>query len=226
MMFLLARTETQGRPQQGLSIFLVDMQSPGLSLRPILTMDEAHSVNALFLDEVRVPGDALVGTRGQGWQYAKDLLARERVNNAQAPRTKRDIVELDRLARTLQGPTGTPLIEDAGVLGTLAALVADFVALESAVIEVIALQVSGLEPGPIASTLKIRGSELQQRVTETAMDWLAERAVLLGASYGDPSPDPAARGWTERHLFRRVVTIYAGSNEIQKNIIAKSLLGM
>lgn len=108
MMFLLARTETQGRPQQGLSIFLVDMQSPGLSLRPILTMDEAHSVNALFLDEVRVPGDALVGTRGQGWQYAKDLLARERVNNAQAPRTKRDIVELDRLARTLQGPTGTP----------------------------------------------------------------------------------------------------------------------
>lgn len=226
MAFLLARTESQGRPQEGLSIFLVDMKSPGLSLRPILTMDEAHSVNALFIDEVRVPLDALVGTRGHGWKYAKDLLARERVNNAQAPRTKRDIVMLDRLARSRQDATGASLIENAVVRRKLASLVADYVALESAVIEVIGKQVSGQEPGPIASTLKIRGSELQQRVTETAMELLSSSGVLLGPDYGDPSLDPAARGWTERHLFRRVVTIYAGSNEIQKNIIAKTLLGM
>ena len=225
-MFLLARTEPDAKPQAGLSMFVVDMQTPGLTVQPILTIDEGHSVNALFIDDVKIPAGQLVGERGKGWGYAKDLLARERVNNAQAARSKRDIVELDRLARTLHDALCRPLIDDPVVQRRLASLTADFVALESAVLGVVAEQMAGHEPGPAASTLKIRGSELQQRVTETALTLLGPAGMALQPVYASGPVDEAATGWIERHLFRRVVTIYAGSNEIQKTIIAKSLLGM
>lgn len=226
MMFLLARTEPDAKRQAGLSMLLVDMQSRGLSLSPILTIDEGHSVNALYLDEVRVPAANLVGQRGAGWTYAKDLLARERVNNSQAPRTKRDLIALQQLARDLRGPDERPLIESPVVHRKLAALIVDFVALESAVLDVLAEQMAGREPGPAASTLKIRGSELQQRITETAIALLGESAMVLLPDYHGGPADPVAKGWVDRHLFRRVVTIYAGSNEIQRTIIAKTLLGM
>ncbi|MDQ2139294.1 acyl-CoA dehydrogenase family protein [Alcaligenaceae bacterium B3P038] len=226
MLFLLARTDRQSKPQAGLSMFIVPMSTPGLTLDPILTIDEGHSVNALFLEAVRIPLDHMIGQENRGWDYAKDLLARERVNNAQAPRTKSDIVRLDALARSLCDAAGQPLIEDPVVRRRLSTLTADFLALESAVLAVIGRQMRGEEPGPAASTLKIRGSELQQRVTETAMAWLGTRAVVLRPGYGDGPYDAAASGWIERHLFRRVVTIYAGANEIQRTIIAKSILGM
>jgi alkylation response protein AidB-like acyl-CoA dehydrogenase len=225
-MFLLARTEPDAKPQAGLSMFVIAMNSPGLTVSPIVTIDEGHSVNALFLDEVRVPADSLIGEQGAGWRYAKDLLARERVNNAQAPRTKRDIIALDQLARHLHSQDGQQLIEQAVVRRRLASLTADFIALESAVLDVLAEQMAGREPGPAGSTLKIRGSELQQRVTETAMSMLATTGIVLQPDYHGGPLDLQALGWPDRHLFRRVVTIYAGSNEIQKTIIAKSLLGM
>jgi alkylation response protein AidB-like acyl-CoA dehydrogenase len=225
-MFCLARTDAEVKPQAGLSVFILDMRDPGISLHPILTMDEGHSVNAVFLDRVRVPRENLIGQLNQGWTYAKELLARERVNNAQAPRTKRDIVEIDRLARTLKDAGGQALIEQGWVQRKLAVLTADFVALESAALGVIAEQMKGQEPGPAASTLKIRGSELQQRVSETAMHLLGEAGVVLAPEYGAGLLAPQGRGWAERHFFRRVVTIYAGANEIQKTIIAKAIQGM
>lgn len=225
-MFLLARTDNSSKPQAGLSMFVVPMDAPGLSLDPILTIDEGHSVNALFIEDVWVPADALIGELNRGWGYAKDLLARERVNNAQATRTKGDIVRLDGLARRLFDADGAPLAADPVVARRLGALTADFLGLESAVLGVIARQMRGEEPGPAASTLKIRGSELQQRVTETAMWLLGRRALVLEPGYGDGPVADEARGWIERHLFRRVVTIYAGANEIQKAIIAKSILDM
>ncbi|RJF92388.1 acyl-CoA dehydrogenase family protein [Noviherbaspirillum saxi] len=226
LMFLLARTEFEAKPQAGLSMFIIDMKSPGLTVNPIITIDEGHSVNALFLDEVRVPRENLVGTRGAGWGYAKDLLARERVNNAQAPRTKRDLVALEKLAGRLQGSDGELLASRPVIQRRLASLTVDYVALESAVLGVIAEQMAGKEPGPAASTLKIRGSELQQRVTETAMTLLGEAGIVLHPEYHGGPLATEAEGWIDRHLFRRVVTIYAGSNEIQKTIIAKSLLDM
>lgn len=225
-MFCLARTAPEGKPQEGLSQFILDMKWPGITLQPILTMDEGHSVNAVFFDNVRVPAENLIGELNKGWGYAKDLLARERVNNAQAPRTKRDILELERLARSLQDATGRSLVEDPRVRRRLASITMDFVALESAVLQVLDLQMRGEEPGPAASTLKIRGSELQQRVTETAVSLLGQAGVVLGAQYGSGFRAQEGVGWSERHFFRRVVTIYAGSNEIQKTIIAKSILGM
>ncbi len=226
LMFCLARTDDSVKPQAGLSQFIVDMKAPGISLQPILTMDEGHSVNAVFLDNVRVPGENLIGEPNRGWTYAKELLTRERTNNAQAPRTKRDIIALQRLAEAHPGPDGRPLMDDPIVRDRLAGLTADFVALESAVLSVLADEMAGREPGPEASILKIRGSELQQRVTETAMELLGEAGVVLEPGYGGGPRDPVARGWVERHLFRRVVTIYAGSNEIQRTIIARTILGM
>lgn len=226
MMFLLARTETDAKPQAGLSMLLVDMKTPGLTVSPIVTIDEGHSVNTLFLDEVRVPSSHLVGKRGAGWTYAKDLLARERVNNSQAPRTKRDLLALTDLAQQLHDCHGRALVDLPWVQRRLASLTADFVALESAVLDVLAEQMQGREPGPAASTLKIRGSELQQRVTETAMSLLGGAGVVVQQGYHGGAADPIAQGWLDRHLFRRVVTIYAGSNEIQRTIIAKTLLGM
>lgn len=226
LMFCLARTDTETKPQAGLSVFILDMRDPGITLQPILTMDEGHSVNAVFFDGVRVPRENLIGELNQGWTYAKELLARERVNNAQAPRTKRDIVELDRLARRLTDAEGRALIEHGWVRRKLASLTADFVALESAALGVIGEQMKGREPGPAASTLKIRGSELQQRVSETAMALLGEAGVVLGPDYGSGLLASEGRGWAERHFFRRVVTIYAGANEIQKSIIAKAILDM
>lgn len=226
LMFCLARTELDAKPQASLSQFIVPMTTPGISLHPIMTMDEGHSVNAVFFDGVRVPRANVIGELNRGWTYAKELLARERVNNAQAPRTKRDIVELDRLARLRHDSAGHPLIDNAVVRRRLAALTMDFVALESAALGVIAQQMKGEEPGPAASTLKIRGSELQQRVSETAMWLLGQAGVVLQPAYGGGLLAPEGLGWSERHFFRRVVTIYAGANEIQKTIIAKSILDM
>lgn len=226
LMFCLARTDPEAKPQAGLSVFILDMKDPGISLQPILTMDEGHSVNAVFFDSVRVPRSNLIGELNQGWTYAKELLARERVNNAQAPRTKRDILELDRMAREIRAPDGSPLADAAWVRRKLAVLTADFMVLESAALSVIAEQMKGNEPGPAASYLKIRGSELQQRVSETAMAILGAAGVLLGEEYGSGLFASEGRGWAERHFFRRVVTIYAGANEIQKSIISKAILDM
>lgn len=226
LMFCLVRTDLQTKPQAGLSVLILDMRDPGISLYPILTMDEGHSVNSVFFDNVRVPQQNLIGELNKGWTYAKELLARERVNNAQAPRTKRDIVELDRLAKSKHGADGRPLMEQGWVKHRIASLTADFIALESATLEVIAQQMQGQEPGPAASTLKIRGSELQQRVSETAMALLGQDSVVLSPEYGQGLFAPEGQGWSERHFFRRVVTIYAGTNEIQKSIIAKAILDM
>ena len=226
LMFCLARTDSDVKPQAGLTQFILDMRTPGISLQPILTMDECHSVNAVFFDNVRIPRRNVIGELNKGWTYAKELLARERVNNAQAPRTKRDILELDRIARARKDASGRALIDDPRVRRRLASLTADFVALESAALGVLAEQMAGKEPGPAASTLKIRGSELQQRVSETALSLLGQDGIVLSPDYGGGLLAPDGLGWAERHFFRRVVTIYAGANEIQKTIIAKSILDM
>jgi alkylation response protein AidB-like acyl-CoA dehydrogenase len=121
---------------------------------------------------------------------------------------------------------GEPLIHSPVVRRKLASLTMDFIGLESAALAVLARQMQGEEPGPAASTLKIRGSELQQKVSETAMALLGQAGIVMSPIYGGGLLAPEGLGWAERHFFRRVVTIYAGANEIQKTIIAKSILDM
>jgi len=225
-MILLARTDTTVKPQAGLSLFIVDMRAPGIEMHPIHTLEEGHSVNLVFFDNVRLPSDSLVGVEGQGWTYGKYLLSHERTNNAQAPRTKRDLLALCDLARERRGSDGKPMDQDPHIARRLASLCVDYMALQSAVLQALADQSEGKAPGPEVSTLKIRGSELQQRITETAMQILGTEGMVLGLGYGSGAESSLAKGWVDRHLFRRVVTIYAGANEVQKNIIAKSILGM
>jgi alkylation response protein AidB-like acyl-CoA dehydrogenase len=220
LMICLARTNREAKPQAGLSLFVVDMRAPGVAIAPVVTIDGGHSVNSVFLDEVRVPDDALIGEVDRGWGYAKFLLAHERTNNAQVHRSRREFERLKALAAARPGPDGA-VLDDPAVRRRFAVIEANLAGLEATVLRVLVDQTEGREPGPEASILKVIGSRLQQAISELAMDVIGEDALTM--------PDAAGgevAGWTERHLFRRVVTIYAGANEIQKTIIARATLGL
>lgn len=221
LMICLARTNRDVKPQAGLSLFIVDMRAPGVTLAPVITIDGGHSVNTVFLDDVRVGDDALIGAVDQGWGYAKFLLNHERTNNAQVHRSRREFERLKALAGTPRG-LSPPVLDDPAFRRRFAVLEASLSGLEATVLRVLVDQTEGREPGPEASIVKVIGSRLQQAISELAMEVIGEDALEAP----DASRDEAAAGWTERHLFRRVVTIYAGSNEIQKTIIARSTLGL
>lgn len=214
-MICLARTNSAVKPQAGLSLFVIDMKTPGITLHPVLTIDGGHSVNTVFLDAVKVPDDALIGEVDKGWTYAKFLLAHERTNNAQVHRSRREFERLKALFRQERR-------DDPGLRRRFALVETDLAALEVTVLRILIDQTQGREPGPEASIVKVIGSELQQTISELAVDVLGDRALELPHE----ASDDEAAGWTERHLFRRVVTIYAGANEIQKTIIAGSTLGL
>ncbi|KMO42299.1 hypothetical protein VQ03_11205 [Methylobacterium tarhaniae] len=221
LMICLARTNREVKPQAGLSLFIVDMRAPGVTIDPVITIDGGHSVNAVFLDEVRVGDDALIGAADQGWGYAKFLLNHERTNNAQVHRSRREFERLKAFAaRPVAG--GRPVLDDPAFLRRFAVLEAGLSGLEATVLRVLVDQTEGREPGPEASIVKVIGSRLQQAISELAMDVIGEDALEVPQA----ARDEEVAGWTERHLFRRVVTIYAGSNEIQKTIIARSTLGL
>ena len=228
--FLLARTDATGRKQEGISFLLADMKTPGIKLQPIITIDGCHSVNEIFLDGVRVPAENLVGEEGKGWSYAKYLLANERTDSAQVPRSKRDIARLRRIAA--EAPTANGVLADDPVFRLrLAELEADMMALEYSVLRVLSEKDSGGGTAAITSTLKIRGSTLQQRIGELLATALGDYRTVFypdeaeGGEALDVGPADAA-GIASRNLYNRAVSIYAGSNEIQREIIAKRILGL
>lgn len=225
-MICLARTDQDVKPQAGLSLFLVNMRAKGVSVTPVLTLDEGHSVNTTFLDDVHVDDDALLGEPNQGWSYAKFLLSHERTNNAQVYRSRREFERLLDLAALTPGPDGPAWLDDSGTAHLLAEIEMELSALEASVFRVLADEVEGRAPGPEASILKLEGSRLQQRVTDTALRILGEEGACLDHVPGGSLAATDAGGWIERHLFRRAVTIYAGASEVQKNIIAKTVLGL
>lgn len=226
MMFALVRTNADVRPQSGISFLLIDMHSPGVRVRPIYSIDEGHSVNEVFLDDVRVPAENIVGEPNLGWSYAKFLLTNERAMSAETAHTRADLINLKRFAGE---KLGDPLFA-----AKLAKLEVDLMALEYAVLRV--LQAEGSAENAVASVLKLRGAELRQRVAELGVDALGVVGLAVnpdptGHDATDqpaprpPAPDHAA-GWLARAMFRRATTIYGGSNEIQRNIIAKAVLGL
>jgi alkylation response protein AidB-like acyl-CoA dehydrogenase len=228
--FLLVRTTATGRKQEGISFLLADMNTPGIEVRPIITIDGGHSVNEIFLDGVRVPAANLVGEEGRGWSYAKFLLANERTDSAQVPRSKRDIARVRRMAAEIPTPDGT-LAEDPIFRLRLAELEADLMALEYSVLRVLSAPGEGSQSAAITSTLKIRGSELQQRIGELLTTVLGDyRAVFYPDEVEDGETlavgPRGAAGIAARNLYNRAVSIYAGSNEIQREIIAKRILGL
>ncbi|MER9731583.1 acyl-CoA dehydrogenase family protein [Mesorhizobium sp. M0217] len=223
--FCLARTDPQAKKQAGISFILVDMRSPGVTVRPIITIDGRHEVNEVFFDNVEVPANNLVGKENKGWQYAKFLLANERSGIARIGLTKERIARVRRLAN--QAPTGTGSVWESEAFRTRVLLLeADLKALEITQMQVLARQSRGDAsgaPDPASSILKIRGSQLQQAATELLMDLAGPDAIRAqtGRGVGQESAGAMAAYFN----FRKV-SIYGGSNEIQRNIIAKTILGL
>jgi alkylation response protein AidB-like acyl-CoA dehydrogenase len=231
MMFCLVRTDSGAKKQEGISFLLIDMKTPGITVRPIITLDEDHEVNEVFLEDVKVPLENLVGEENRGWTYAKYLLGHERTGIARVGQSKRELVFLKRLAAN-QKKGGVSLLADPVFSSKIAALEIEMMALEVTVQRVVASEANGRGPGPEASMLKIKGTEVQQALTELMVEAIGPQAAAFDPAYlegerehslaGDDDAAPLAAYYFN---FRKT-SIYGGSNEIQKNIIAQMILGL
>ena len=234
-MFNLVRTSNEGKPQTGISFLLIDMKSPGVSVRPIKLLDGECEVNDVFFDNVEVPAENLIGEENKGWTYAKHLLSHERTNIADVNRAKRELERLKRIAKA-EG-----VYDDLRFRDQIALLEVDIVALEMLVLRVLSAEKSGRNALDIAGLLKIKGSEIQQRYTELMMlaagpyampyifeameaGWQGDQAAAAGLQ-GFPGGDVANATLAPSYFNYRKTTIYGGSNEVQRNIVAQTVLG-
>ena len=221
--FTLVRTDPTVKKQAGISFLLIDMTSPGVTVRPIELIDGGHEVNEVWFEDVRVPAENLVGEENKGWDYAKFLLGNERVGVAPVGSTKRTLSQAKEYARTA-GPGGSSLLDDPLVAAQIADLENELLALELTALRVVANSADG-KPHPASSVLKLRGTELQQAVTELFVDLAGPLALASGAGEGSDVPD-WARVTTPNYLNFRKASIYGGSNEVQRQIIAGTILGL
>ena len=224
--FCLVRTSTEGKPQTGISFLLIDMKSPGVTVRPIKLMDGGHEVNEVFFDNVEVPAENLIGEENKGWTYAKHLLSHERTNIADVNRAKRELERLKRIAKR-EG-----VWEDTRFRDEIAKLEVDVVALEMLVLRVLSAATSGKNSLDIAGLLKIKGSEIQQRYSELMMLAagpfalpLIREAMAAGWQGDFPGGHPELAPLSTTYFNMRKTTIYGGSNEVQRNIVAQTVLG-
>lgn len=230
--FALVRTNPQAKKQEGISFLLIDRHSPGVEMRPIQLIDGGREVNEVFFTDVRVPAENLVGEENKGWDYAKFLLGNERTGIGPVGTLKRHLAQAKGYAARVSRADGTSILEDPLLAARFASLEAELMALELTTIRVAGHSSDG-KPNPASSILKIRASQLQQDVTEIAMDvagpmslaWLVddeERAAI--------EDDAVVPGWARRsapaYLNTRKVSIYGGSNEVQRSIIAGAVLGL
>ena len=225
--FCLVRTNPDTeRRQQGISFLLIDMTSPGITVNPIISIDGRHSLNEVEFNEVRVPVTNCIGEENKGWTYAKALLAHERTAIAGVADSKRELNLVKERAK-LESENGQPLLEDAGFQRRVADIEIELMALEYTELRVLASVAAGGSPGAESSILKIKGTEVQQAVQTLMMDV----AGIYGAMLGDDlSSDELGHDFGNsariRYMYGRASTIYGGSNEVQKNIIAKAILGL
>ena len=228
MMFCLVRTNPKAeKKQQGISFLLIDMKTPGITVRPIITVDGSHEVNEVFLENVRVPVSNRVGEENQGWTYAKFLLAHERTGIAGVSDSKRNVSRIKEIARSVP-VNGGALIDDKDFQHKIAELEIELTALEYTELRNLASESSGKGPGPESSILKIRGTEIQQRVTELIVEAVGSYIhVPPGVAQHNIAGIPEfAAGAAATYFNNRKTSIYGGSNEIQRNIIAKMVLGL
>ncbi|WP_433200138.1 acyl-CoA dehydrogenase family protein [Nocardia sp. CA-107356] len=221
--FCLVRTDPNApKKQAGISFLLFDVKSPGVTVRPIKLIDGGYEVNEVFFENVRVPADQLVGAENQGWTYAKFLLGNERTGITGVGRTKVKLGVAKDYARQTKSGAGT-LLEDPLFAARLAELENELLALELTQLRVVSNSSDG-KPNPASSVLKLRGSELQQAATELLLDIAGQDALPVGAD------DIASPGWAQRsgpsYLNYRKTTIYGGSSEVQRTIIASTILGL
>lgn len=226
-MFCLVRTSDESRKQDGISLLLIDMDTPGITVRPFHTLDEQAHVSEVFLDEARVPVTQLLGEEGRGWSYGKVLLDRERALTATlGVRLARQLDQVRELARRTPDGDG-PLYANPVFRAKLAQLEIEVQAIEQMGLRMLADNVAGVDTGPRGSMLKLRWSELLQRATELWVETLGYDATLFAAAGDAPGTVPLDRsGPMTAYLHSRVTSIYGGSNEIQRNIIARRALGL
>jgi alkylation response protein AidB-like acyl-CoA dehydrogenase len=229
--FCLVRTDPAAKKQEGISFLLIDMKTPGITVRPIVTMDGGADVNEVFLDNVKVPVENLVGEENKGWTCAKFLLGNERTGIARVGASKRELKRLKTIAGA-ERSDGRPLIASPRFRDKIAQVEVDLMALEITNLRMIASLRDGRSPGAEASIVKVKGSEIQQRLTELMMEAVGpyampyQREALEAGWNGEPiGPDYAAPLGPAYFNYRKV-SIYGGSNEIQKNIVAKATLGL
>ncbi|HEU0201942.1 MAG TPA: acyl-CoA dehydrogenase family protein [Burkholderiaceae bacterium] len=236
-MFTLVRTDPTAKKQAGITLLLIDMKAPGVSVRPIVTIDGRHEVNEVFLDDVRVPVDCRVGEENKGWDYAKFLLGHERTGIARLGMTKHLLrrakamaAQMRADARGERGDEQKTLADDAGFRARAAAIEIELQALEMTQLRLLAaLQANAHAPDPRISILKVKGTELRQAASELLLDVAGPLAAPSAGEFDDPQGD-AAPAWTDWsatiapvYFNLRAASIYGGANEVQKNMLAKAL---
>ncbi len=229
--FFLVRTNKDAKPQEGISFLLIDMKSPGITVRPIITLGGEHEVNEVWLENVNVPIENRVYEENKGWTCAKFLLAHERTGIAAVASSKRGVEKIKSIAKTEMDGERT-LMQNPFFRRKVAELEIDLTALEFTELRSLAGEAAGKGPGPESSLLKIKGSEIQQRITELALEAVGHFGAPYFRGFGEAGdnahpigPDYAHRT-APSYFNMRKTTIYGGSNEIQRNIIAKMVLGL
>ena len=230
MMFCLVRTDTEVKPQEGISFLLLDMRDPGVEVRPIVTMDGGREINTVYLTDVKVPVENRIGEENRGWTCAKFLLGHERFGIARLSESKARLAYLSEIARR-HHVGGTLLADDVDFMRSVAETEIELTALEFTELRALMNAEQGKAPGVEANMLKIRGTEVQQKISEMlmkAMGWYALPHVPEAMEYGwneAPIGPEYASGLAPAYFNMRKTTIYGGTNEIQRNIMAKMVLG-
>jgi len=224
--FVLVRTSNEGKKQEGITFILCDMKTPGIKVNPIISIDNEHSLNEVEFNNVRVPVENVVGEVNKGWTVAKALLAHERTSIADVAQSKRNIRMIkEAAAKEING--GKSLLEDPGFQARIADIEIELMALEFTELRTLAAMAAGGFPGPESSLLKIKGTELQQATQELRMELAAYYQGVLPT---DLDPEQLGHDFgseaRRQFMYGRASTIYGGSNEVQKNIIAKFVLGL
>lgn len=229
--FCLVRTSNEGKPQEGISFLLIDMNTPGVEVRPIILLDGEHEVNEVFFDNVKVPVENLVGEENMGWTYAKYLLTHERTGTANIGNSNAALEKLKRIAKD-QTKAGKPLIEDPYFAARLARAEMDLNALKTTNLRILAQADAGAAPGPESSMLKVKGTIIRLEINDLARRALGPYALPFSSEameegYNEEAIGPDyANPIAAKYFNNRKMPIYAGSNEVQRGIITKTKLGL
>jgi alkylation response protein AidB-like acyl-CoA dehydrogenase len=233
--FCLVRTDSHAKQQSGITFLLIDMKSPGITVRPIMLLDGAHEVNEVWFENVRVPVENRIGEENRGWTYAKFLLGHERTNIAGIGIAKRELKRLKSIAAR-ERQHGRPLLEDPLFAVQIAQIEIDLWALEITNLRVLSAERKSPTAGPEASILKIRGTEIHQSISELLMRAVGpyalpfRREAMEAGWQFDPTREPPGPRYASTlaaaYFNQRKLSIFGGTNEIQKNIISKMIVGL
>jgi alkylation response protein AidB-like acyl-CoA dehydrogenase len=220
-MFCLVRTSSTGVKQEGITFLLIPMNDPGIEIKPIITLGGSHSVNEVYITDVKVPVADRIGEEGKGWTYAKGLLVHERTGLAGIQNSVLGLSKARKNALKVKVGDGT-LMDVPAFRNKLGALEAELLALEFTELRSLASVSAGSDPGPESSIMKLKGTEIQQRISELNL----EAAGVYAAAWGEQVGPGFARAATSAYLGTRATTIFGGASEVQKDVIAKNVLGL